>query len=57
MEEKICNCCGQSKPVSKFRQCCDAYTGQKRWRRNTCNRCEYLARLHKRLRQFTPANA
>lgn len=57
MEEKICKSCGQSKPITQFERCCDAYTGEKKWRRNTCNHCKYLRRLQKRLPQFTASNA
>jgi hypothetical protein len=57
LEEKVCNECGQSRSITKFRLCCDSYTGEKKWRRNICNWCEYQRRLQKGLRQFTPATA
>jgi hypothetical protein len=54
MEEKTCNKCGRTLPVTKFRLCCDSYTGEKKWRRKTCNACEYRQRsLRKTTRQFT----
>lgn len=50
MEEKICKCCGLPKPLSQFRHCCDAYTNQKRWTRNTCKSCEGIQRMERRMR-------
>lgn len=59
MEEKVCKSCGRKLPIRKFRQCCDAYTGEKKWRRKTCKSCEYLkSRQYQQraTRQFTPAS-
>lgn len=57
MEEKVCKDCGESKPIKKFDRCCDSYTGEKKWRRNICNGCQYKRKKAKRLPQFTQANA
>lgn len=36
---KQCSCCRRWKPVWAFSAALDAYTGEAKWLRNTCNRC------------------
>lgn len=53
MEEKVCKGCGRSLPITKFERCRDAYTGETKWRLNTCNQCRNRRKLGKRLPKFT----